>query len=69
MASILVVEDNLSLNDLMAMVLRIEGHEIRQAYEGQTALSMAHESAPDLIILDVMMPGLSGYAVARALRI
>jgi two-component system phosphate regulon response regulator PhoB len=67
MAHILVVDDEQSLNSLMRMVLEINGHVVRQAYDGKSALCMAHESAPDLLLLDIMMPGLSGYDVARAL--
>ncbi|HEX8550337.1 MAG TPA: response regulator [Abditibacteriaceae bacterium] len=67
MAHILVVDDEPSINGLIAMVLKLEGHDVRQAHEGKTALRMAQEITPDLILLDVMMPGMSGFDVAHAL--
>jgi CheY-like chemotaxis protein len=67
MAHILVVDDDPSINDLNALTLKREGHDVRQAHDGRAAVKMALESAPDLILLDVMMPVMSGYDIARAL--
>jgi DNA-binding response OmpR family regulator len=68
MARILIVDDDHEINTLIAITLRIEGYEVAQAHDGETAVSMARESAPDLILLDIMMPGMSGMDVARALH-
>lgn len=68
MAQILVVDDDPDLNKLIALILRVDGYDVRQAAEGETALRMVQESAPDLILLDMMMPGMSGIDVARALH-
>ncbi|HEX8550186.1 MAG TPA: response regulator [Abditibacteriaceae bacterium] len=64
---ILVVDDDHDINTIIALTLRIEGHDVRQAYEGKSALRMVSEKAPDLILLDMMMPGMSGIDVAHAL--
>jgi DNA-binding response OmpR family regulator len=67
-ADILVVEDEVALNNLIQKELLAEGHTIRQAFDGPTALLMAEESPPQLVILDWMLPGLDGLAVCRQLR-
>jgi DNA-binding response OmpR family regulator len=68
MASILVVEDELALNDLIRAELEAEGHVVRQAHDGPTALRLVEEQAPQLVILDWMLPGLDGLSVCRQLR-
>ena len=68
MARILVVEDDPEINALMALTLRVEDYEVEQARDGATAVRMVTENPPDLILLDIMMPRLSGYDVARALQ-
>ncbi len=68
MASILVVEDEVRLNALIAKELAAAGHEVRQAMDGITALRMVEEGIPELVILDWMLPGLDGLAVCRRLR-
>ncbi len=68
MASILVVEDEVAMNDLIRSELEAEGHVVRQAHDGATALKMARESVPQLVILDWMLPGLDGLSVCRQLR-
>ena len=68
MASILVVEDETAMNDLMRAELEAEGHVVRQAHDGATALRMVHEQPPQLVILDWMLPGLDGLSVCRQLR-
>src|SRR6202521_521275 len=69
MASILVVEDELAINDLIRTELEAEGHVVRQAHDGPTALRLVEEQAPQLIILDWMLPGLDGLSVCRQLRL
>ena len=68
MASILVVEDELALNDLIRAELEAEGHVVRQAHDGPAALRLVDEQAPQLVILDWMLPGLDGLSVCRQLR-
>jgi DNA-binding response OmpR family regulator len=67
-ASILVVEDETAMNDLIRAELEAEGHDVRQAHDGQTALRLVREKAPQLVILDWMLPGLDGLSVCRQLR-
>ncbi len=68
MARILVVEDERDLNELVARHLRQEGHEVAQAYDGPDALVEVASAPPDLVVLDWMLPGLDGIAVARKIR-
>ena len=68
MARILVIEDERDLNDLIARQLRQEGHEVSQAYDGPDGLVAATTGAPDLVLLDWMLPGLDGLAIARKIR-
>ena len=68
MASILVVEDEVALSDLIRSELEAEGHLVRQAHDGQTALQLVKAEAPQLVILDWMLPGLDGLSVCRQLR-
>jgi DNA-binding response OmpR family regulator len=68
MTRILVVEDNPDLAFGLRNNLEIEGYEVVVAEDGPTGLDRATESRPDLIILDLMLPGMDGYRVLRALR-
>ncbi|MDN4477958.1 response regulator transcription factor [Demequina lignilytica] len=65
---ILVVDDEDNLRTMLCAALRYEGYDVSQAADGQEGLKAARETRPDLIILDVMMPGLDGFAVCRRLR-
>ena len=64
----LVVDDEQMLADMLRMALRSEGWDTRVALDGQTALKLAREIPPDVVVLDIMMPGLDGLAVLRRLR-
>jgi DNA-binding response OmpR family regulator len=68
MALVLVVEDEVDMNNLIRDQLRSDGHEVEQAFDGRTALVTAQRRAPDLVILDWMLPDLDGLAVCRRLR-
>jgi len=68
MASILIVEDDRDIADLVGHALRKAGHEPVFAVTGQEALTRAHEQKPAAIVLDLMLPGLDGLQVCRALR-
>ncbi|MGZ5094371.1 MAG: response regulator [Burkholderiales bacterium] len=65
---ILVVDDNQDSACSMTLLLELQGHEVQVAHAGQVALRMAQESTPDVILLDIGMPGMNGYEVARQLR-
>ncbi len=65
---ILVVEDEADLADLVAFNLRGEGHEVTVALDGNTALAEIQRGRPDLVVLDVMLPDISGIEVCRRLR-
>lgn len=68
MPRILVVEDNADLAFGLRNNLAIEGYEVDLAGDGAEALETAARAAPDLVILDLMLPGIDGYAVLRRLR-
>jgi PAS domain S-box-containing protein len=65
---LLVVDDNKDAATSLAMLLRLQGHEVRVAHDGPTALAMAASYSPSAILLDIGMPGMDGYEVARRLR-
>jgi two-component system, OmpR family, response regulator RegX3 len=65
---ILVVEDESAIADSIAHVLTREGFEVRTAEEGEAGLHLAEEFGPDLVLLDLMLPGLGGLDVCRLLR-
>ncbi|NWJ45374.1 MAG: response regulator transcription factor [Chloroflexi bacterium] len=65
---ILVVDDDNEIIDMLARGLRFEGYDVRTALDGDTALTIFRESAPDLVLLDVMMPGKNGLEVCREMR-
>jgi CheY-like chemotaxis protein len=65
---ILVVEDNVEAGKSMAMVLRLWGHEVRVVRDGPAALEAASQEPPDVVLLDIGMPGMDGYEVAKRLR-
>ncbi len=66
--SILVVEDDVAIRDVVATALRYHHYEVTQCGDGHEALSLASSTDFDLIVLDVMLPGLDGYEVCRRLR-
>lgn len=65
---VLVVDDNRDAADMLVMTLQLFGHEVRAAYSGQTALETAVEYQPDVVLLDIGLPDMNGYEVARHLR-
>lgn len=67
-AHLLVVDDEPSIRELLSAALRYAGFAVTTATDGDEALQAARLATPDLVLLDVMMPGRDGYAVARALR-
>jgi two-component system, OmpR family, response regulator MprA len=65
---VLVVEDDEAIADVLRRTLRQEGHEVRSAADGPDALRTADEFVPDLVILDLGLPGMDGVEVCRRLR-
>jgi two-component system, OmpR family, response regulator MprA len=65
---VLVIEDDAEIADVLRRFLRQEGHEVRTATDGEQALPAAAEFVPDLVILDLGLPGLDGVEVCRRLR-
>jgi signal transduction histidine kinase len=65
---VLIVDDNQDSADTLAMMLELMGHEVRCLYDPRTCEKEVAAFAPDLVFLDIGMPGLSGYDVARQLR-
>jgi PAS domain S-box-containing protein len=65
---VLIADDNRDSADSLAMLLGLEGHQVRVAYSGDQALAVVQEFAPDVALLDIGMPGLTGYEVAQRIR-
>ncbi len=68
MYKILVVEDEKSLNDLITMNLEVAGYDYDKAYNGSDALDMIYENKYNLLLLDVMLPGIDGFELAQRVR-
>lgn len=68
MARMLVIEDNAANLELMAYLLQAFGHAALMAHDGEEGLAMARRELPDLIVCDVQMPRMDGYAIARHLK-
>lgn len=68
MSTILYIEDNDQNFYLVNFILTAKGHDVTRAVDGQTGIEMAGQLTPDLILLDIQLPVMDGYAVARALR-
>lgn len=66
--NILVAEDDLSIRQLLTMLVRKAGHTVQTAVDGASALSLLREQEFDVILLDLMMPQMDGFGVAEALR-
>lgn len=67
-ASILIAEDDDDIRSLLRLYLEGEGYRVLEASDGATALHLAREEAPDMAVLDVMMPEMNGFELTRALR-
>ena len=65
---ILIVEDELILQETLAYNLKHQGYEVETANDGQTAIDKAKQTNPDLILLDIMLPGMDGFEVCRIIR-
>jgi two-component system CheB/CheR fusion protein len=65
---VLVVDDNVDAAESLALLLRVERHEVRTAHDGPTALHVAEAFRPEVVLLDIGLPRMDGYEVARRLR-
>ena len=68
MSRVLVVDDEESLVTAIAYNLRRDGHEVETAADGERALEVAQATQPDLVVLDLMLPGMDGFEVCRQIR-
>ncbi len=68
MATVLVAEDDPAILDLLVFTLQSSGHSVLPCVNGTTALQAAQQGSPDVVLLDVAMPGMSGLEVCRRLR-
>ena len=68
MAKILIAEDERDIRDLVAFTLRFAGHEVFAAANGEEAVELAPKVHPDLVLMDVRMPRMTGYEACRALK-
>ncbi len=66
--SVLIADDDADARDSLGELLELAGHSVHMCGNGSDAVRMAHEFRPDVIFLDIEMPGLSGYAVCHQLR-
>lgn len=66
--TILIIDDDKDIAETLSSYLALEGFKVRTAFDGQQGLEAARREQPDLIVLDVMLPGRNGYQVARSLR-
>jgi signal transduction histidine kinase/ActR/RegA family two-component response regulator len=67
-ARVLLVEDNVDAADSLTILLELLGHDVRVAYDGLAALDAVRAGVPDVVLLDIGLPGLDGYEVARRIR-
>lgn len=65
---ILVVDDEISLQETLAYNLKKQGYEVETTGDGSAVIDIAHDWKPDLIVLDVMLPGMDGFEICRILR-
>lgn len=68
MAKILVVDDEKDIRRLLVHTLGLHGHDVVEASTGEEAVDLVGQEAPDLMVLDVMMPGMTGWDVLKELR-
>ena len=67
-ATVLVVDDEAAVRRVLVMRLQLAGYTVVCAEDGEQALELFHKESPDLVVLDVMLPKLDGFAVCRRLR-
>ncbi|SAL44021.1 PAS/PAC sensor hybrid histidine kinase [Caballeronia sordidicola] len=65
---VLLVDDSVDAAEAMSMLLETLGHDVRVKHDGPSALAMVDEFAPEVVILDIGLPGMNGFDIARELR-
>lgn len=65
---VLLIDDNVDSTEAMASLLELTGHEVRTAYDGPAGIAIARHFEPDIVLCDIGLPEMDGYAVARAMR-
>lgn len=65
---VLIADDNRDAAESLSILLQIEGHDVRVVHEGLAALDEFQSFRPDIVLLDIGMPGLNGYEIAREIR-
>jgi DNA-binding response OmpR family regulator len=68
MKKILVIDDDPATTELLKLILTPHGFEVFSAHSGEEGIQLTHDKSPDVIILDLMMPGMDGWEVCRRLR-
>lgn len=68
MATVLIIDDDPDFQEFVCALFELEGFEPHAAFDGQTGLDLFEKVHPDVVLLDVMMPGMDGYEVCRRLR-
>jgi DNA-binding response OmpR family regulator len=68
MADVLVVDDDPTVREVVVSYLRAGGHRVREAIDGETAMAAVAHETPDIVVLDLMLPGVDGLEVCRRLR-
>ena len=66
--TILIAEDEADIRNILRLYLESENYEVLEAADGESAVAAVRNGSPDLVILDIMMPKLDGFAVVRAIR-
>ena len=65
---VLIIDDNMDSADAIAMLLQLEGHQVRTAADGPTGIAAAADFRPDVVLCDIGLPGMNGYEVAERMR-
>jgi CheY-like chemotaxis protein/two-component sensor histidine kinase len=65
---IVVIDDNLDAAESLAMLLRLKGHEVHVAYDGPSGVALVLKTSPECVLVDIGLPGIDGYEVAKRLR-
>jgi nitrogen-specific signal transduction histidine kinase/CheY-like chemotaxis protein len=65
---IVLIDDNVDAAESLAMLLRLKGHEVHVAYDGPAGVALALKTGPDCVLVDIGLPGIDGYEVAKRLR-
>jgi len=65
---LLLVDDNVDAVESLAILLKADGHDVRTAHDGASALAMVESFQPDLVVLDIGLPGMNGYEIAQRIR-